>query len=366
MTTFIHPIKAECDEPKNPIFVAQDRQHFGGLTDIDIIEPDVAEAAAYITKSYRQGVTAILETGRRLIEVRERFKDDRGKWSRLIGDNQWRGQSLLPFQKTHVQRLIRIVEDEWIPLHAGVLPPDSTTMDKIRQLPLSRREEMLAAGIINPGMSRKDAAAETRAARKAADEERISSLVPVEGKYRTLVIDPPWDYEGLSLAGQAAPDYATMTHEQLMELDVPAWAEDNCHLYLWATNNFLTRAGELMAQWGFQHKTVLTWVKPRLGLGSYFRNSTEQVLFGVRGELRTRVDNIPTHFEAPMGKHSEKPNHFYDEIVKIASYPPYGEVFQRKERDWLPNLFGEKDKQHSRSGKKTALATFGNPNMASR
>jgi N6-adenosine-specific RNA methylase IME4 len=147
------------------------------------------------------------------------------------------------------------------------------------------------------------------------DEVRILSLSQVTGKFPTLVIDPPWDYEGLSLAGRAAPVYATMTREELMALDVSQWAADNCVMYLWVTNNFMTRGVELMAKWGFQHKTVLTWVKPRIGLGSYFRNSTEHVLFGIRGEMRTRRDDIPTHFEAPTTGHSIKPEKFY-EIVR--------------------------------------------------
>ncbi len=181
-----------------------------------------------------------------------------------------------------------------------------------------------------------------RKLRMARDEKRIMSLEAVEGKHRTLVVDPPWDYEWLSLAGRAAPGYATMSHEELLALDVARWADDGCHLYLWTTNNFMTRAVELMARWGFQHKTVLTWVKPRWGLGSYFRNSTEHVLFGVRGELRTRVDNIATHFEAAVGEHSEKPEEFYD-IVRRASYPAYGECFQRTARDDFHNLFKQQE-----------------------
>lgn len=177
-----------------------------------------------------------------------------------------------------------------------------------------------------------------RRLRMARDEERVFSVQPAEGKHRALIIDPPWDYEWLSVAGRAAPGYATMTHEELLALDVGAWAEDDCHLYLWTTNNFMTRAVELMEHWGFQHKTILTWVKPRWGLGSYFRNQTEHVLFGVRGELRTRVDNISTIIEAPLGKHSAKPEEFYN-IVRRASYPPFGEAFQRTARDDFRNLF---------------------------
>lgn len=181
-----------------------------------------------------------------------------------------------------------------------------------------------------------------RVEKRALDEARVRSLVPRAGRYRTLVVDPPWDYEWLSLAGRAAPGYATMSHQELLALPVANWAEDNCHLYLWTTNNFMTRAVELMARWGFAHKTVLTWVKPRWGLGSYFRNSTEHVLFGVRGELRTRSDSIATHFEAPVGEHSAKPDIFYD-IVRRASYEPYGEAFQREVRDGFVSLFAARE-----------------------
>jgi hypothetical protein len=78
-----------------------------------------------------------------------------------------------------------------------------------------------------------------------------------------------------------------------------------------------------MAAWGFEHKSVLTWAKPHYGLGMWFRGQTEHVLFGIRGKLRTRCTDISTLFEAPLSEHSEKPERFY-EIVRAASYPPYG------------------------------------------
>ncbi len=179
-----------------------------------------------------------------------------------------------------------------------------------------------------------------RKLKRGQDESRILSVQPVAGKHKTLVIDPPWDYGDLSLAGRGSTTYATMSHEELLALPVPDWADDDCHLYLWTTNNFMTRAVDLMVHWGFQHKTVLTWVKPKWGLGSYFRNSTEHVLFGVKGTLRTRSDSIATHFEAHVGEHSAKPDAFYD-IVREASYPPFGEAFQRGQRDGFGNLFSD-------------------------
>jgi N6-adenosine-specific RNA methylase IME4 len=216
------------------------------------------------------------------------------------------------------------------------------TVEKIKDVVDAAKEEPERFGHLVDEMDRTGKVTGAhRKLKQARDEAAVMSLEPVEGRHKTLVIDPPWDYEGLSLAGTAAPSYATMTHEELLALPVPDWAEDNCHLYLWTTNNFIARAADLMAHWGFAHKTVLTWVKPRWGLGSYFRNSTEHVLFGVRGELRTRADNIATHFEAPVSKHSDKPDIFYD-LVQRASYPPYGEAFQRTKRDGFSNLFEER------------------------
>lgn len=196
-------------------------------------------------------------------------------------------------------------------------------------------------GSLPQQMDRTGVSGAWRKLKQADDEKRILDLAPIVGKFKTLVVDPPWDYDQLSLAGRAAPDYAVMTHEQLLAMPVPAWAEDNCQLYLWATNNFVLRAGELMAAWGFAPKTMLTWIKPRLGMGSYFRNTTEQVLFGVRGDLKTRSNDIPTHFEAPLGPHSAKPDQFYD-IVRRSSYLPAGEAFQRSARDGFVNVYEER------------------------
>jgi N6-adenosine-specific RNA methylase IME4 len=131
-----------------------------------------------------------------------------------------------------------------------------------------------------------------------------------------------------------------MTQEQLLALDVAQWALDNCALYLWTTNVSMPSALELMAHWGFERKNILTWIKP-LGIGAYFRNSTEHVLFGIRGSVKIRRDDIPTHFKAPITGHSTKPEKLY-EIVRDASYPPYGELFQRKQRADFTNLYQAK------------------------
>ncbi|GJE03595.1 hypothetical protein GMJLKIPL_5552 [Methylobacterium isbiliense] len=174
--------------------------------------------------------------------------------------------------------------------------------------------------------------------RRLRDEARIRALAPVAGRFRTLVLDPPWDTDGLS--DSCGPHYARMPVAAIAALPVPAWADAESHLYLWATNNALAVALPLLAGWGFSYKTVHTWTKPNLGRGQYFRNTTEQVLFAVRGGIgtRPRAMAVRTHHAWPVGGHSEKPEGFYD-LVRACSYPPYGEGFQRQARPDFTDLF---------------------------
>jgi N6-adenosine-specific RNA methylase IME4 len=169
------------------------------------------------------------------------------------------------------------------------------------------------------------------------DEERILRLHPVTAKFRTLIIDPPWKYDQ-SLAGRERPPYSTMTQEQLLALPIRQWAEDNCHLYCWSTNSTMKEALELVDAWGFQPKSILTWAKDRWGLGTYFRNQTEHVIFAIRGSLNTRSDDLSTVFYAPQARDSEKPEEFYS-LVRRASFPSYGEAFQKTARPDFVNLY---------------------------
>jgi len=164
------------------------------------------------------------------------------------------------------------------------------------------------------------------------DEQKILKEHPelkIKGKFKTILIDPPWQYD-TNVIGRTTPEYATMSIEELQKISLPS--DNNCHLYLWTTNAFLPKALNLGVFWGFEYKTCITWIKPSIGMGSYFRNSTEHCLFFVKGNLSTRVKNIPTYFKAKRLSHSEKPEKIY-EIIEKASFPPYVEFFARKERN---------------------------------
>lgn len=133
-----------------------------------------------------------------------------------------------------------------------------------------------------------------------------------------------------------------MSQEEIASLPVVELAEDNAHLYLWVTNPVLTeqrlRGGpnvfEIVRRWGFEPKTMLTWVKSEngSGLGWYYRGDTEHVVFGVRGNSpiasSQRISNV---FRHPRGRHSKKPNSFFARVESV-SPGPYLEMFAREQR----------------------------------
>ena len=153
--------------------------------------------------------------------------------------------------------------------------------------------------------------------------------------------DPPWNYHDKGSAPyEKGPDYPVMRLHELMNMGVGLWAADDAHLYLWTTNTFLEDSFRVAKAWGFDPRTVLTWIKGRIeggrliqqiGTGYHFRNSTEHVLFACRGKLATRHNDQPTAFVAERHSHSEKPAAFFD-MVERMSPGPYLDVFARKQR----------------------------------
>lgn len=162
--------------------------------------------------------------------------------------------------------------------------------------------------------------------------------------FATILADPPWQFSNRT--GKMAPEhrrlsrYSTMTLQEIMELPIPQVAAEKAHLYLWVPNALILEGLEVMKRWGFTYKTNLVWYKIRKdggpdgrGVGFYFRNVTELVLFGIRGKMRTlkpgrtQVNILSTR----KREHSRKPDEFYN-IVEGCSPGPYLELFARHHR----------------------------------
>ena len=179
-----------------------------------------------------------------------------------------------------------------------------------------------------------------RQQKREANAELVKSVAPLpDTKGQAILIDPPWDWgdEGdVSQFGRGDPTYKTMSIEELMEYPVSTVADANCHLYLCITNRSLPKGFALCEAWGFRYVTCLTWCKPTIGMGNYFRGSTEHVLFGVRGSLGLLRRDVGTWFSAHRGdRHSAKPEELY-QLIEQCSPGPWVELFQRTPRPgWI-------------------------------
>ncbi len=177
--------------------------------------------------------------------------------------------------------------------------------------------------------------------------DRLPGLVQGQ-KFSTILADPPWRFQNRT--GKVAPEhgrlkrYETLTTEEICALPVAEHAEEPSHLYLWVPNALLGDGLAVLEAWGFTYKTNVVWYKVRKdggpdgrGVGFYFRNVTELVLFGVRGKLRTLPPGrrqVNLHASRKR-EHSRKPSGMY-EIVESCSPGPYLELFAREPRDgWV-------------------------------
>lgn len=159
-------------------------------------------------------------------------------------------------------------------------------------------------------------------------------------RYQTILIDPPWNETGGGKIKRGADRHYPLmkTHDIIRTiLNVDQWKgiSDHAHLYLWVTNNFLEDGLFLMKAIGFKYKTNIVWTKDRMGLGQYFRGQHEICLFGTKGtrptQPRTDDRSISSLVSAPRGKHSKKPEVFYD-LIERRSHGPYLEMFARSKR----------------------------------
>jgi len=164
-------------------------------------------------------------------------------------------------------------------------------------------------------------------------------------KFKTILADPPWQFQNRT--GKVSPEhkrlnrYPTMALDDIKNMPVDQVADETAHLYLWVPNALLPQGLEVMAAWGFNYKGNIIWEKVRKdgqpdgrGVGFYFRNVTEMLLFGVKGNnartlapARSQVNILRTQ----KREHSRKPDEIF-EIIENCSNGPFLELFARGTR----------------------------------
>ncbi|MBS0462760.1 MAG: S-adenosylmethionine-binding protein [Proteobacteria bacterium] len=176
-----------------------------------------------------------------------------------------------------------------------------------------------------------------------ANEELLARAAGA--RFATVLADPPWRFQNRT--GKVSPEhrrlsrYGTMSLTDIAALPLPQVTAPTAHLYLWVPNALLPEGLQVLAAWGFAYKSNIVWHKVRKdgepdgrGVGFYFRNTTELVLFGVRGKDartlapgRSQVNILKTR----KREHSRKPDELYD-IIQACSPGPYLELFARGSR----------------------------------
>lgn len=188
-------------------------------------------------------------------------------------------------------------------------------------------------------------AAQITPMRSLSDEGRDLLRAVGNRRFGAILADPPWQFQNRT--GKVAPEhkrlsrYGTMTLEQIKALPIPLISADTAHLYLWIPNALLQDGLEVMKSWGFQYKSNLVWHKVRKdggsdgrGVGFYFRNVTELILFGVRGKnARTLAPGRSqvNYIRSRKREHSRKPDEQYP-IIEACSPGPFLELFARGDR----------------------------------
>ncbi|MEX0679531.1 MAG: MT-A70 family methyltransferase [Pirellulales bacterium] len=166
--------------------------------------------------------------------------------------------------------------------------------------------------------------------------------------FGTILADPPWQFQNRT--GKVAPEhkrlrrYRTMSFDEIRAMPIPFHVAEKSHLYLWCPNALLEEGLSVMRAWGFSYKTNIVWYKVRKdggpdgrGVGFYFRNVTELLLFGTRGKLRTLKPGRTqvNLFRTRKQEHSRKPDEVF-EIIEACSLGPFLELFARERRNgWV-------------------------------
>lgn len=205
---------------------------------------------------------------------------------------------------------------------SGELPVTKKDVMQLAQMPEEKRKaitEKIATGATMADAIREDKRAEVIAKLEDIDTKTAKELA---GQYDVIVIDPPWPMEKIERdvrPNQSEFDYPTMSEEELADMILPA--ADACHLWLWTTHKFLPMAFRLLEAWEFKYVCTFVWHKPGgfqpIGLPQY---NCEFALYARRGApsfIDTKA--LPVCFEAPRGKHSEKPEAFYDVVRRVTA-----------------------------------------------
>jgi len=255
-------------------------------------------------------------------ELGERHPGGKGKSIELADQTQLKDLNISRYQAHVWQKIAELKEDEIEGYKARVFAGKEDT------------RELTEAGIYRYMVQKK----------KQKEQSEVN--VP-KGKYRTIVIDPPWPMQ--KIIRQERPyqeknlDYPVLSIQAIKEITLP-FSDDGCHVYFWTTQKFLPIAFEIFNQWEVKYIQTLVWHK-NVGFTPFglFMNNVEFVLFGKKGNLPLLKSGEKAVFRGKVREHSRKPDEFYD-LVKKVSPEPRIDMFSRERREGFDSWGDEVEK----------------------
>ncbi len=270
---------------------AKQRQAHGLTAPGKTLPENSPEAIALVEPTDKEEFDKRIESAKRL---------NQDSWNRHIREQQNRREN-----ETRTQ-LAKI---------AGVSENTITRVKKIEEKAPEEVKVKLSTGEMSINEAYKEIRkAEKEEQKQIAIESLNKEISEPNGLYHVLVVDPPWQYEKRSedATHRGRCLYPTMTIQEIMDMEIPA--EENAILWLWTTNAFLHEAYHIIEEWDFTPKTVLTWVKDRMGTGDWLRGKSEHCILAIRGKPVIDLTNQTTILNAPLREHSRKPDEFYDMV----------------------------------------------------
>jgi len=215
---------------------------------------------------------------------------------------------------------------------AGVSHDTIAKVKKIRSRANGDLIKKVQSGEVSINEAYKTVRAGEKAEQKQIAIDQINAISEPNGLYHVLVVDPPWQYskraEDATHRGRCI--YPTMSIEEISAMNLPD--EDDAVLWLWTTNAFMHEAYHVLDSWGYIPKTILTWVKDRMGVGDWLRGQSEHCILAVKGRPVINLTNQTTVLNAPLREHSRKPDEFYNMVGALCPGKKI-DIFSREPRE---------------------------------
>jgi N6-adenosine-specific RNA methylase IME4 len=219
------------------------------------------------------------------------------------------------------------------------------TLDKIAEVMAAAEAEPEKFGFLVAEMDR---TGKVNGVYKKLKTMRTAEAIKAEpkplptGPFRVIVVDPPWSYDSRAEdpSHRAANPYPSMSIDAIKAMPVGSLGAEDSILWLWTTNAHMPEAFGVLRDWGFTFKTILTWVKDRMGTGDWLRGRTEHCLLAVKGRPTVLLTKQTTVIEGPLRQHSRKPDEFYNLVESLCPGSKV-ELFSRTQRDGWESFWGE-------------------------